>query len=198
MIPGMMGTPSRRSRRVWFQVASITSLILAWAVVARAAGEYPLTLTLDAQAKSGDTTVTSKVTIQVDRLMEESRRARVTDALEHGGYANFVNALRAIPAVGTIQLVKRVVDVRYAREQQDEQGRRLVLVGDRPLFFLGDATKARAGYALTIVELRFDAQGGVTGRMAGAARVKPTPEGGVTLDDYAEIPVQLSGRLAKP
>jgi hypothetical protein len=126
--------------------------------------------------------------------MEESRRKRVTDALLHGGYGNFLPALRLLPPVGTITLNARTVDIRYAREQQETTGRRLVLVADRPLFFLGDPSKARAGYELTVVELRFDAGGGVAGTMAGAARVKPSPDG-VVLDDYAEAPVRLAGRI---
>jgi len=34
--------------------------------------------------------------------------------------------------------------------------------------------------------------------MAGAARVKPAPDGGVIVDDYAEAPVQLTGSIGKP
>lgn len=166
---------------------------------ARAAGDYPLTLVLDAQAKGETTTITSKVTIRVDRLMEESRRTRVTDALKYGGYINFFNALRPLPPVGAIELDKRKVELRYAREQRDETGRRLVLVADRPLFFISaDQKKARAGYELTVVDLRIDPQGGVSGTMAGAARVKPTPDGGVLLDDFADVPVQLTGRTGRP
>ena len=99
-----------------------------------------------------------------------------------------------LPPIGTIALQSRTVDIRYAHEQQQGTGRRLVLVADRPLFFLGgDVAKNRAGYELTIVELLFDAQGGVAGTMTGAARVKPSP-GGLVLDDYAEAPVRLAAR----
>jgi hypothetical protein len=161
----------------------------------RAAGNYPLILTLDAAAATTTTAVTSSVTVRVDRLMEESRRKRVADALRHGGYGNFLPALRVLPPVGTITFNARTVDIRYTREQQETTGRRLVLVADRPLFFLGDFSKARAGYELTIVELRFDAQGGVAGTMAGAARVKLSPDDGLVLDDYADAPVRLVGRM---
>src|SRR5262252_7744873 len=76
----------------------------------RAAGTYPLALTADASVKSGDTTVTSKVTIRVDRAMEDSRRKRVTDALAQGGYANFLNTLRPLPPVGVIQTQSKMVE----------------------------------------------------------------------------------------
>jgi hypothetical protein len=168
--------------------------VIACLALSRAAADYPLTLTLDATATTGVTAVTSRVILRVERLMEESRRKRVTDALTYSGYANFLTALRALPPIGAIEIQARTVEIRYAHEQQDATGRRLVLVADRPLFFLGDdSAKARAGYELTIVELRFDAQGGVTGTMAGAARVKPSP-GGLVLDDYAQAPVRLVAR----
>ena len=179
-------------------VLSIAGIIAYGAGTARATSEYPLTLVADARAKTSTTTVNSQVTIRVDRLMEENRRMRVTDALKYSGYANFLSALRALPAVGTIELATRKVELRYAHEQQDDTGRRLVLVADRPLFFLGgDPRKARAGYELTIVELRFDARGGATGTMAGAARVKPSPDG-IVLDDYADVTVQLVVRGDRP
>jgi hypothetical protein len=162
------------------------------------AGDYPMSLTADAKATAGTAAVTAPVTIKVDRLMEESRRKRVTDRLEHDGYAKFVPELRALPPVGTIEVQGRSVEIRYAREQRDEKGRRVVLIADRPLFFIGaDPAKNRAGYELTIVELRFDAAGGFTGTMAGAAKVKTSPDGPI-LDDFAQAPVTLTPRRAKP
>ena len=110
----------------------------------------------------------------------------------YGGFSNFLTALRTLPPIGEIGLSGRSVEIRYAREQQDSTGRRLVIIADHPMFFLGgDPAKSRAGYELTVVELRFDLHGGVTGTMAGAARVKPSPDG-VVLDDYAEAPVRLT------
>ena len=159
---------------------------------AGAAGDYPLLRELEARVKLGDTSITSKVTIGVDRLMEENRWKRVTDALKHGGYSNFVTALRALPPVGWIQLNARKVEVRYAHEEQRPAGRRLVVVADKPLFVLGDPAKSRPGFELTVIELNIDASGTITGSMAGAARVKPSLEGGVLLEDYAEALVTLS------
>jgi hypothetical protein len=156
--------------------------------------EYPLTLTLDAKAATPAVSVAATMTIRVEGLMLESRRTRVTDALAYGGYGNFVTALRALPSVGTIVLGTRSVDIRYAHEQEDGAGRRLVLVADRPLYFLGDPAKPRAGYELTLVELRFDPAGAVTATMAGAARVKPGPDRQVVIDDFAEAPLQLTVR----
>ena len=177
----------------------VGSIVLCLAGSIQSAPTYPLTLPLHARATSPTTTIVSAVTIRVDRLMEEIRRIRVSDALKRNGYAGFLYALRALPPVGAIEVSARSVDLKYAHEQPDGTGRRLVLVADRPLFFLGGArSKSREGYELAVVDLRFDAQGGVSGTMAGAARVKPGPDGGVVLDDYAEAPVQLMAGTLRP
>jgi hypothetical protein len=159
--------------------------------VSYAAGGYPRTVVAHAEAKNGETSVTSTVTIKIDRLVEPSRRTRVIDGLKYDGYQGFMNALRPLPVIGTIATQSRQVSVQYAWESKVDDRTRLVVVAAKPLFFLaGDAAKARAGYELTVVDLLFDAAGAGTGTMAGAARVKPAPDG-IVLDDFAAVPVQL-------
>ena len=63
---------------------------VACLVAAPSAADYPLSLVALASLKSGAPSVTSNVVIRVDRLMEESRRTRVTDALKYNGYLGFV------------------------------------------------------------------------------------------------------------
>ena len=73
-----------------------------------------------------------------------------------------------------------------------------MLVADRPLFFLSaDPAKPRAGFELTVVDLKIGADGTVTGTMAGAAKVKPSPNGPV-LSDFTESMVELKGSVGKP
>jgi hypothetical protein len=180
-----------RSRGRLFALACLASIVVGGG--AGLAMEYPLALTLEARAKNETATVTSKLSIRIERLLADAPYKRVSDALRFGGYPNFLNTLRPLPVIGTITLGTRKVDLRYARESQEQGKTRLLLVADRPLFFLGsEPSKPRAGYELTIVELFFDDKGAGTGRMAGAARVKPTPDGGVALDDFADVEVQLS------
>lgn len=156
-----------------------------------AATGYPRTLPLTAKVKSGDTEITSIVRVQVDRLMEESRRTRVLDGFKYNGYSGFLNVLRTLPPVGKIEVQKRSVDIRYAAEQADGNDKRLTLVADKPLVFLNtERQRETTGYELTVIELRFDAAGNAKGTMAGAARVKPSPDG-VVLYDYNEAPIQL-------
>jgi hypothetical protein len=172
-------------------LAFVAAAWLAAGTVPVSGADYPLERVLDARVQVGDTSIVSKVTVSVDRLMEENRWKRVTDALNHGGYTNFMTALRMLPPIGWVQLNTRRVDVRYAREEQRPGGRRLLVVADKPLFVLGDPAKSRPGFELTVVELNIDAAGAITGSMAGAARVKPSPDG-VRLEDYAEALVTLT------
>jgi len=86
-----------------------------------------------------------------------------------------MDALRPLPVIGASRRPTR--GPRAVRvESAVEDRRRLVVVSDKPLFFLPDDTaKPRAGYELTVVELLFDAAARQShdGR---AARVKPAPD----------------------
>src|SRR5512138_983899 len=158
-----------RMQRPWRFALIVAGAILCSSALLTAAGpvQYPLTMTFNAQVKANEaTTITSQVSVKVDNLMLESRRVRATDALQHGGFANFVNVLRTLPPIGVISLPKREVQIRYARETTDQGVTRLVLIADRPLVFLRpEEEKARAGYELTLMELRFDANGRAIGAM---------------------------------
>lgn len=158
-----------------------------------AAAGYPMTLSARAKVTSGETTISSTVTIVVDRLMEPSRRTRVLDGLKYDGYKGFMNALRPLPPIGRVSTQNASVDLRYAWETKADDHRRLVLVADKPLFFLAaDTSKARVGYELTVIELMLDDRNAGSGSMAGAARVKPVPDAGVALDDFATSLVELT------
>jgi len=178
---------------------ALAAIVLLGSGPMQAAVQYPLTLVLDAQVKSGVTTITSKMTVRVERAMDDSRRTRSSYALKYSGYSNFVNALRPYPSCGTIEAQAGKVDIRYTREVQEGTTTRLTLIADRPIFFLNaDQNKSRAGYELTVMELRIDGKGGVSGEMAGAARVRPAPDGQVLLDTYSEELVQLKGQVGTP
>src|SRR5262245_23980944 len=93
--------------------------------VSGAAAGYPMTLAARAKATSGETTISSTVTIVVDRLMEASRRTRVLDGLKYDGYKGFMNALRPLPPIGRVSTQNASVDLRYAWETKAEDHRRL-------------------------------------------------------------------------
>lgn len=180
----------------------VAALVAASAVmVGLAAGvpQYPRDIAVTADYKTESMSATATIAIHVEQLMRESNHERLITALRQGGYQSFLPLFRRLPVVGYVQLDQRKVDLRYARSQPTETGERLILVTDGPLYFLsGGAPDApsRGGYALSIIDLRLDANGAGTGTMAAAARVKPDADGNVVVDDYAENPITLtvSGR----
>src|SRR3954454_7010509 len=154
----------------------------------------PETFTSDLQGKSGNSAVVSKIRIQIDRFTPEQDRKGISDALTTGGYPKFLEALRAAPVVGNLEIEKQKFNVRFAREKATEKGRDITLVTESPVYFLGGGrsdAKPRAGYEIAVVTLSVDDYGLGTGRMAAAAKVKPDGSGGVILDDYAEEPMRL-------
>ena len=154
----------------------------------------PETFTSDLQGKSGNSAVVSKITIQIDRYTPEQDRKGISDALTTGGYPKFLEALRAAPVVGHLEIEKQKFNLRFAREKATEKGRDITLVTESPVYFLGGGrsdAKPRAGYEIAVVTLSVDDYGLGTGRMAAAAKVKPDGSGGVILDDYAEEPIRL-------
>lgn len=159
-----------------------------------AAVEYPLTLTAHAKFANGPTTITSDLTIRVDKLISAAGRERLLDRLNHsGGYPGFLNALRPLPVLGQVSTPNAHVDLRYAWEMKAEEKRRLILIADKPLFFLpNDPAKSKAGYELTVVDVLLDSRNTGTGLMSGAARIKPAPDQGVILDDFGATIVQLT------
>ena len=91
--------------------------------------------------------------------------------------------------------------IRYARERVEGGGRTIVVVTDRPVFFLGggrgETSKPRAGYEVAVVQIQLDGKGQGKGTMAAAARVRPDGAGGVLLDDYNEELITLTNITRK-
>lgn len=172
--------------------AAIGALACLSSAAGVAAG-YPMTLTARANFTGGDTTITSTLTIRVERLMDPDDRTSVLDGLQYRGYPGFLEALRRRPVIGQVGNKSGNVDLRYAWETKTGDRRRVILVADKPFFFIArDTSKPRGGYELTVVDLQLDDRNAGSGTMAAAARVKRAPDGGPILDDFATAPVQLT------
>jgi hypothetical protein len=148
-----------------------------------------------AQAKNANGAVSGTIEIRIGRYTPAFDRKTVETALLHGGYPRFLTALRNAPEVGQLVLAGgEPFIIRYAREDPEATGRVLVIVTDRPLYFVGAAragAKPRPGYEVGVLRVQLDAAGQGSGIMAAAARVRPDGDGGVLLDDYAEVPIEL-------
>lgn len=190
----------RRTAWLFAEVVVTTAVVMATisssAVDAqRKAQTAPETFTSPMQARTDAGAAASTVRIQIDRYTPEADRKAMTEAIAHGGYAAFLQALRKAPAVGFVQIEELQVPVRWAREQKTPQGRDISLVTDAPVYFVGGGAanpKSREGFELAVVRLTVDEIGLGSGTMAAAARVKPDGAGGVVVEDYATETIKLT------
>jgi hypothetical protein len=155
----------------------------------------PETFRAQVQSRTASGALAATIRLQIDRYTPEADRKAMTEAIAHGGYAAFLQALRKSPSVGFVQIEELQVPVRWAREQKTPQGRDISLVTDAPVYFVGGGAanpKSREGFELAVVRLMVDEIGLGTGTMAAAARVKPDGAGGVIVEDYAAETIKLT------
>ena len=144
---------------------------------------------------SAGAAIESPIQVHIERYTPDFDRTAVENGLKINGYSGFLAALRKAPDVGYVDLNGQKTLIRWARQTPAGAGRTIVVVTEKPVYFIGGArttSKSRAGYEVALVQLQVDAKGSGTGTMAAAARVKPGGETGVQVDDYAEVPIKLS------
>jgi hypothetical protein len=154
----------------------------------------PETFSANAQVKGGGGALAATIQIQIQRYTPDFDRTAVETALKSGGYPAFLTALRKAPEVGSVSVGDQKFAIRWAREQKTAKGRTIVVVTDKPVFFVGGGStdaKPRAGYEVAVIQMEVDDVGLGSGTMAAAARVKPGGEAGVQIDDYAAEPIKL-------
>jgi hypothetical protein len=155
----------------------------------------PESFRANAQANSESGGAAAAMTFQIDAYTPDASRTTLLAALASGGSPAFVEALKKEKGVGYVQAGDRKVTIRYARaEAAGKDGRRVVLVTDAPVYFVGggalDAAPT-AGFDIAVVQFEVDSVGLGSGTMAAAARVKPGGATGVQVDDYALKPINL-------
>jgi hypothetical protein len=169
-------------------------LIAPVAVRAQVVRGAPETFAADAQVKTAKASATAAITIHVQRYTPDFDRKSVESGLKSAGYNGFLTALRKAPSVGFVEIGGEKHLIRYARERTSPKGRDIVLVTEKPVFFIGGGAatpKAREVYQVAVIQLQVDEAGSGSGTLAAAARVRPGGETGVQLDDYAEDPIKL-------
>ena len=162
----------------------------------------PATVTADAYLPGAAGAPAATITMQINRYSTQVDLDAVASGLKHGGYPGFLTALRQVPVVGTVTVGGQTVDIRWAREQLVANARSVVLITDKPVFFVGAGridAKPRAGNEVAVLQYTLEDAGTGTGSIAAAARVKPGGPTGVTVDDYSDTPIELKNikRTAK-
>jgi hypothetical protein len=152
--------------------------------------------TFSAQAHAIDPlgAAAAPIMVVIQRYTPQAERSAVEAALATGGYPAFLAALRKSSDVGYVEHGTARFTIRYSRETKTDKGRRIDLVTDRPIYFVGGGApdpKPRANFDVAVLHLEVDVIGFGNGVMAAAARLKPAPDGGVQIDDYAERPIKL-------
>jgi hypothetical protein len=155
-----------------------------------------------ASAKTAKSAISGALEVRVTRYTPDFDRKTVEEALRLGGYPRFLTALRNAPEVGQLVLGDgQPYTIRYARETVEAGTRTIIVVTDRPVFFVGTsgagAAKPRAGFEVAVLQIQLDATGRARGTIAAAARVRPNGDGGVLLDDYADEPIALTNITRK-
>ena len=155
----------------------------------------PESFRANAQATGSTAGVAAALTFQIDAYTPDGERERLLKALADGGSAAFVEALKKAPVAGTLQASDRKIAIRFARDEPTAAGgRRITLVTDAPVYFVGGGAldaKPTAGFDVAVVQFEVDSVGLGSGSMAAAARVKPGGTSGVQIDDYAREPIKL-------
>lgn len=181
--------------RIAALVASAICLTATPAVTQyRATLGAPETFSVNADVIAAPGAATAKIQIVIQRYTSEAERTAIEGALGTGGYPVFLTALRGASDVGYVEHGMERFTIRYARETSTDKGRRIDVVTDRPIFFVGGGApgaRPRTGFDVAVLRLQVDVIGFGSGVMTGAARLKLAPDGGVQIDDYAEQPIRL-------
>src|SRR5687768_11037080 len=108
---------------------SVLAFILAALVAlpsvpaARQAQTAPEVFTSQVEAPAAAPGMPTTLRVHIDRYTADLQWKAMTDALKHGGYPNFLAALRRAPAVGRVELGADTFTVRWAREHTVPAGR---------------------------------------------------------------------------
>lgn len=190
----------KQSTRVVLAIAVCASLPIVMHAQNKKLPKGPEEFSINAQATGDAGAQASQFVIAIDRYNTDQERDVLATALKQGGYPAFLPALRKSPLVGHLKAGTQQFDIRYAYQRESTNtatggGRTIVIVTDKPVFFVGGGAvqaKPREGYEVAVAQFQVDEVGLGQGTMAMAARVKPGGPAGVEIDDYAEKPVKLS------
>jgi hypothetical protein len=180
----------------WIPFVSLLALVALAVPSAQEKRRDPLpeSFTATAQFLGTGGAAATTLKMRVDRYTPDAEREAVVQALKQGGYPGFVEALRKAPVVGSVDIGGHQFDIRWARESPIKGGRSIVLVTDKPMFFVGAGSptaKPKEGFDVGVLSFQVNDYGmGYGGKMAAAARVK-TGEAGIEVADYAEKMIEL-------
>jgi hypothetical protein len=135
------------------------------------------------------------VEILVDRWSTDAERDRLVTILKEKGPDALLSALTKLPRIGTIRTPGRIGwPLHFARNIKTDDGRQVVIATDRPMSFWEASRRPRsADYDFTLIDIRFDADGKGTGKLAVAAKVDYNDKTQtVEIENFGIEPVRLT------
>jgi hypothetical protein len=138
---------------------------------------------------------TANVDIQITRWTPDAERERLTTILLEQGAAKMLEALKALPRLGSIRATGTIGwDLRYARRTElPDGGQRIELLTDRPIGTFEAADQSRSmEYPFTMIEIKLNAKGEGEGKLYVATRIAADKGTKVlVMEDYNIAPVTL-------
>lgn len=184
----------RLPRALILVLVLLSALLFAWPAAGDADEEKQPVASFKARAVSLPAGLSGLLSITVERWSTLEERQVLAAALTEGGSEALHKALFDSPRVGFIRFARtRAYEIRFARQIETEQGRRILLASDRPLGFVEAVNNLRSmDYNVGVIDFTVDAEGEGEGTMAPAVEVGFDPESGVlTLETYSIDPIRL-------
>lgn len=141
------------------------------------------------------------VDIVIERWSSKAEEERLRKVFEEKGPEKLLDALQDTKRVGYIRTPQSIGwDLRFATQvKDDEGGRRIFIVTDRPIGFREAANRPRSiDYPFTFIEMHLDRNGEGEGKASVATKITMnTRTNTIELENYGTQPVLLTKVTAK-
>ena len=144
--------------------------------------------------------VTAPVNTVVTRPTNDKELEAAGAALKKGGTAALVEALKAMPDAGYIEVSGRRTPIKYAYTRSISGGRLVTAIAPTPIAHLGAGVPdapSKAGFDLAIALLDLKETGDGSGELVPAGTAKITDTGAIQTLDYASGTVRLTNVKVK-
>jgi len=185
--------------RYVLQALAMAALIISAVLGARAAAVETFTATATMKNAGGGNT-TAPIEIAIDRFVTDADRDKLAVVLKANDHAKTLQALTAMPDIGTITVRDRKTPIKYAYARTTGGGRLVTVVTAKPIAFVGAEApnaKSKQGHDLALALLVLDDHGAGTGELALAVNVKVDDKGAIVTDDYSREVIRLTGVARK-
>jgi len=136
----------------------------------------------------------------VDRYTDDAQAKTMAAALLEGGSPALLKQLEDAKTIGKIRLTGRVgfYDFKLIRQHRSEGGRRIWLIGDRPVGFLEVYAGNRSQdypFGILQLDLKTNSKGKEegTGSLIYAGKIKVLEGNNIELETYGIEPIRLLG-----